>query len=98
MLTMPHWRLDDIERIGALIEPQSGCYSLVVEPGGAGGVNMSRQFMGMYRDSAVVYYRGQGVRPVQGREVTVIDPEAFMIALRPLRRAGGTPCKGMRPH
>ncbi|MYC87861.1 MAG: hypothetical protein F4X22_06440 [Gemmatimonadales bacterium] len=94
VLTMPHWRLDDIEAVGSVIDPRSGCYSLVVEPGGAGGVKMSRQFMGVYRDSAVVYYRGQSARTVRGREVTVIDPEAFMIALRPLRRAGGTPCEG----
>ena len=94
VLTMVHWRLGGIEVVGALIEPQSGCYSLVVEPGGA---KMSQQFMGVYRDSAVVYYRDQSVRPVRGREMTVIAPEAFMIALRPLRPGGGTPCEGAGP-
>ena len=94
VLTMVHWRLGDIEAVGAVIEPRSGCYSLVVEPGGA---KMFRQFMGVYRDSAVVYYRGQSVRTMRGREMTVIDPEAFMIALRPLRPAGGTPCEGAGP-
>ncbi|WP_419936728.1 hypothetical protein [Candidatus Palauibacter sp.] len=72
----------------AVIDPATGCYSLLLDERS----NVHRSIMGVHRDSAIVYERGVSVREINGRRARVIDAEAFMIALRPLRPAGGAPC------
>ena len=80
-----HMRL---EFAAAIIDPATGCYSLVVDESG----ERHRSIMGVHGDSVIVYERGVSVRQINGRRTRVIEPEAFMIALRPLRPAGGSPC------
>ncbi len=86
VLTLPsHMRLGFS---AAIIDPATGCYDLVLdEPS-----NVHRWVMGVHADSALVYERGVSVREINGRRTRVVDSEAFMIAVRPLRPAGGEPC------
>lgn len=74
---------------GAVIDPVTECYTLVSDRDRG---MLARKFMGMYRDSALVYYRHWGPREVDGRTVNIIEPEAYRVALRPLRRLDGEPC------
>ena len=75
---------------GAVIAPETGCHSILLdtEPQRA-----SRRLAGMYRDSVVVFGNQTDVQMIDGKRTTVTYAgEAFMIALRPLRPAGGKPC------
>lgn len=79
---------------GALIEPDTGCYAILRNPGGS---RLVGQFYGIYGDSAVVLHRDyeeyrDGVRKV----VTVWDTAA-RVSLVPFRRVSGDPCPGMFP-
>ena len=75
---------------GAVIAPETGCHSILLdtEPQRA-----SRRLAGIYRDSVVVFGNQTDVQMIDGKRTTVsYAGEAFMIALRPLRPAGGEPC------
>lgn len=77
------------EFVGALIDPRTGCYSLILDREDR---VVERSFMGIYADSAIVYHRHTGSREVNGRTIDYAEPIAYRIALRPLRRVAGEPC------
>ncbi len=79
------------EFAGAAIDPGTGCYSLIVDEEDG---HRSRQLMGVYRDSALMYERDRIERELDGRMVTVLTTSTSSIWLRPIRDTGGAaPCQ-----
>ena len=82
---------------GAIIDPETGCHSIVMDPGPPAGHAV--RFAGMYQDSAVVLVNTPTTRMVEGKPTPVfVAGEYPIIALRPLRRVGGEPCKAQGPQ
>lgn len=70
---------------GAIIDPETGCYTVVLDNK---SVRVTRDFLAVHRDSALVSYRHQDERIVDGKRVQVSMPTSYMVALRPLRQVG----------
>ncbi len=77
------------EVVGAVFDPLSGCYSLIEDRGDR---LVSRRFMGVHADSAIIYGRHTRSREVEGRTMNYAEALAYQIALHPLRRVSGEPC------
>ncbi len=77
------------ELVGAVIDPHSGCSSLILDRNDR---VLERVFMGVHADSAIVYHRHTRSREVGGRTVEAVDDVAYRITLAPLRRIDGEPC------
>ena len=77
------------ELVGAVIDPDTGCSSLILDRGSR---VLGRVFMGVYADSAIVYHRHTRSREVGGRTVEGVEDRAYRISLSPLRRIDGEPC------
>jgi len=76
---------------GGIIDPNAGCYKVVIDPDPR--TRRLRRVMGIYRDSILVAGSQVTEQVVNGVTTKVIDPSsAHVIALRPLRAAGGEPC------
>ena len=74
--------------VGAVIDPETGCYALIEED----EWKKSRVVAGVFRGNAVVFQKATEKRLVDGRTATVIYPGAHTMALRPLKLMGGEPC------
>lgn len=83
----------DTEVPGAIVDPESGCYAVLRhrQP------TIYHQFMGIFRDSALVYHRDREETTEDGKKVVKLYSEARQVSLRPLRRVSGDPCPGMLP-
>lgn len=80
VLTTPGWMATDTI-IGALISPVEGCAALLLDRSG----DRALALVGVHRDSAVVVERHRSLREVDGRRISVIEPYAGSVSLRPLR-------------
>lgn len=80
--------------MGAVIDPESGCHAVIRNP----EKNMMQpRFMGIYQDSAVIGYRYREETTENGQRVITNYNYANKVALHPLRRISGNPCRGMVP-
>lgn len=83
----------DAEFPGAIIDPESGCHAVVRH----GQPTIYREFMGVFRDSALVFHRDREETTDDGRKVVTLYSAARQVSLRPLRRVSGEPCPGILP-
>ncbi len=83
----------DAEVPGAIIDPESGCYAVLRH----GQPTIYREFMGVFRDSALVFHRDREESTEAGRRVVTLYSDARQVSLRPLRRVSGEPCPGILP-
>ena len=80
--------------MGAVIDPESGCHAVIRNP----ERNMMQpRLLGVYQDSAVVVYRYREETTENGRRVITNHSYANKVAIHPLRRVSGEPCRGMLP-
>lgn len=76
-----------------LFDPDTGCYGVLRNR----EYQSHREFLGIYRDSALVFHRDREQVTVDGEKVIWLYAEARQISLNPLRRVSGEPCPGMLP-
>ena len=76
------------ETVGAIIDPRTGCQSIILD---SKPQRASRRLIGMYRDSVLVAGSSVLERLVNGVRTRIVDPNAYGIALHPLRAADGKP-------
>ncbi len=76
---------------GAIIDPRTGCYAVLRY----GEAQMDREFVGVYRDSALVFHRDYDRMTADGKRVATFYAEARKVSLNPLRRLSGPSCRGM---
>lgn len=76
---------------GAIIDPRSGCYAVLRNR----EFQLHREFLGVYRDSALVFHRDYDERKADGRRAVTLYAEARKVSLNPLRHLGGPSCPGM---
>ncbi len=80
--------LNNPDYTALLLDTESGCHSLVVDPADRSDV---RQFIGVYRDSALMYEREVVMRELEGRSVRAVTSGAQSIWLRPMHSIGEVP-------
>lgn len=78
---------------GAIVDPDTGCYGVLRNR----EYQLHREFLGIYRDSALVFHRDREQVTVAGEKVVTLYAEARQISLNPIRRVSGEPCPGMLP-
>ena len=79
----------DSRLAAAIIDPDTGCHSLVTDPSPSAG----RHYVGVYRDSIMAMESPPVTRVVDGRPLRVVYAgDASIIALHPLVATGGEPC------
>ena len=79
----------DSRLAAAIIDPDTGCHSLVTDPSPSAG----RHYVGVYRDSIMAMESPPVTRIVDGRPQQVVSVgDASIIALHPLVATGGEPC------
>ena len=88
VVVLPRFARGDV--FGAIIDPETGCHTMITSPDPASRRALS--FIGMHRDSAVVAESDVEERVINGVLTPVLFTGASRIVLRPLRPAGGTPC------
>lgn len=76
---------------GAIIDPRTGCYAVLHN----GEAQVDREFLGVYRDSALVLHRDYDETMADGRRVVTLYAEARRVSLNPLRHLDGPSCPGM---
>ncbi len=82
------------ETAGAIIDPRTGCQSIILD---SKPQRASRRLIGIYRDSVLVAGSSVLERLVNGVRTRIVDPNAYGIALRPLRAADGKPPTSAEP-
>ena len=81
---------------GALIDPNTGCHTIISAPDAVS--RQTHSLIGMYRDSAVVAESVVSEREIDGVVTRVLDTTASRIGLYPLRPDGGTACHAASGH
>lgn len=76
---------------GSIIDPRTGCYAVLRNR----EVQSDREFLGVYRDSALVFHRDYEKRTEDGKRVVTLYAEARKVSLNPLRHLSGPSCPGM---
>lgn len=78
---------------GAIVDPDTGCYGVLRNR----EYQLHREFLAIYRDSALVFHRDREEVTVAGERMVTLYAEARQISLNPIRRVSGEPCPGMLP-
>lgn len=76
---------------GAIIDPRTGCYAVLRNR----EFQLHREFLGVYRDSALVFHRDYDEGMADGKRVVTLYAEARKVSLNPLRHLSGPSCPGM---
>lgn len=84
-------RVTDVdELVGAVVDPETGCYALLKQqpPGGF------PTYVGMFADSVVMLEasRDPTVRMIDGRRISVYSSDKSYMFVRPVRAVAGEPC------
>lgn len=75
----------------AIIDPRTGCYAVLRNR----ELQRHREFLGIYRDSALVFHRDYDEGKADGRRAVTLYAEARQVSLNPLRHLSGPSCPGM---
>ena len=78
---------------GAIIDPRTGCYAVLRNR----EAQSDREFLGIYKDSALVFHRDYDREMADGKRVVTLYAEARKVSLNPLRHLSGPSCPGMLP-